>query len=91
MFQKCKIFQKIPIGSGYNSRHKYAFSTKHAQKFHHPVVPQRMKKKSMTISPTSNWILLRLAFFDNNCSCSYYMKNHVEYLAPHHNPAAQLG
>ena len=27
IFQKCKIFQKIPIGSGYNSRHKYAFST----------------------------------------------------------------
>ena len=44
MFQKCKNFQKIPIGSGSNSRHKYAFSTKHAQKFHHPVVPQRMKK-----------------------------------------------
>ena len=59
MFQKCKNFQKIPIGSGSNSRHKYAFSTKHAQKFHHPVVPQRVKKMSMTISPTSNWIFLK--------------------------------
>ena len=59
MIQKCKNFQKIPIGSGSNSRHKYAFSTKHAQKFHHPVVPQRMKKKSMIISPTSNWIFLK--------------------------------
>ena len=35
---------KNPIGSGCNSRHKYAFRTKHAQKFHHPVVPQREKK-----------------------------------------------
>ena len=67
MFQKCKNFQKIPIGSGYNSRHKYAFSTKHAQKFHHPVVPQRMKKKSMIISPTSNWIFLKNFFVWNPC------------------------
>ena len=67
MFQKCKNFQKIPIGSGSNSRHKYAFSTKHAQKFHHPVVPQRMKKKSMIISPTSNWIFLKKNFVWNPC------------------------
>ena len=67
MFQKCKNFQKIPIGSGSNSRHKYAFSTKHAQKFHHPVVPQRMKKKSMIISPTSNWIFLKKKFVWNPC------------------------
>ena len=40
---------KIQIGRGCNSRHKYAFSTKHAQKFHHCVFSQRVKKKSMTI------------------------------------------
>ena len=67
MFQKCKNFQKIPIGSGCNSRHKYAFSTKHAQKFHHPVVPQRVKKMSMTISPTSNWIFLKKKIVWNPC------------------------
>ena len=44
-----KFSKKIPIGSGYNSRLKYVFSTKHAQKFHLPVFPQRMKKMSMSI------------------------------------------
>ena len=61
------LLPKNPIGSGCNSRHKYAFSTKYAQKFHYPVVPQRVKKKSMTISPTSNWIFLKKFFVWNPC------------------------
>ena len=49
IFQKCKNFQKNPIGSGCNSCHKYAFINT-AQKSHHPVLPQRTKKSVYDIS-----------------------------------------